>query len=79
MFLPLSALCLLRLLALQVSALSSPPTGAITVGPGGKYSTFSAALNDTSSPVSVWLTYRCLEVLILCPSLGVLCVCGDIP
>ena len=33
-------------------ALSSPPSGAITVGSGGKYSSLSAALKDTSSSVS---------------------------
>ncbi|KAI0074491.1 pectin lyase-like protein [Panus rudis PR-1116 ss-1] len=33
------------------AALSSPPSGAITIGPGGKYSTISAALADTSSSV----------------------------
>ncbi|KAG9098740.1 hypothetical protein FRC06_006017 [Ceratobasidium sp. 370] len=31
--------------------LSSPPSGAITVGSGGKYSTLAAALQDTSSNV----------------------------
>ncbi|KAG8734986.1 hypothetical protein FRC12_018268 [Ceratobasidium sp. 428] len=30
---------------------SSPPSGAITVGTGGKYSSLAAALNDTSSNV----------------------------
>ena len=41
------------LLSLVVSTLcaSSPPSGAITVGPGGKYSTLTAALADTSSNV----------------------------
>ncbi|CAE6521679.1 unnamed protein product [Rhizoctonia solani] len=34
-----------------VSCASSPPSGAITVGSGGKYSTLSAALQDTSSNV----------------------------
>ncbi|CUA73917.1 putative pectinesterase A [Rhizoctonia solani] len=34
-----------------VSCASSPPSGAITVGNGGKYSTLSAALKDTSSNV----------------------------
>ena len=40
-------------LSLVISALSasSPPSGAITVGPGGKYSTLTAALADTSSSV----------------------------
>ncbi|OBZ78687.1 Pectinesterase [Grifola frondosa] len=38
-------------LAFFVSALSSSPAGAITVGPGGKYSTLSAAVKDTSSSV----------------------------
>ncbi|CAE6433873.1 unnamed protein product [Rhizoctonia solani] len=33
----------------SVSCASSPPKGSITVGKGGKYSTLSAALNDTSS------------------------------
>ncbi|KAH9846844.1 pectin lyase-like protein [Lenzites betulinus] len=42
-------LLLLSYLILGVSALSSPPAGAITVGPGGKYATLSAALKDTSS------------------------------
>lgn len=32
-------------------ALSSPPAGAIVVGPTGKYSTLKAALADTSSSV----------------------------
>ncbi|CAE7107330.1 unnamed protein product [Rhizoctonia solani] len=36
-------------LVLSVSCASSPPSGAITVGNGGKYSTLSAALKDTSS------------------------------
>ncbi|KAG8733734.1 hypothetical protein FRC10_012150 [Ceratobasidium sp. 414] len=41
------------IISLAVSALcaSSPPSGAITVGPGGKYSTLTAALADTSSNV----------------------------
>jgi pectinesterase len=45
------------LLSLAVSGLcaSSPPSGAITVGPGGKYSTLTAALADTSS--SVYFVY----------------------
>ncbi|CAE6446520.1 unnamed protein product [Rhizoctonia solani] len=34
-----------------VSAVSSPPSGAITVGKGGKYSTLAEALADTSSNV----------------------------
>ncbi|KAF8604420.1 carbohydrate esterase family 8 protein [Ceratobasidium sp. AG-I] len=40
-------------LTLVISTLcaSSPPSGAITVGPGGKYSTLTAALADTSSSV----------------------------
>ncbi|CAE6449213.1 unnamed protein product [Rhizoctonia solani] len=33
----------------SVSGASSPPSGAITVGKGGKYATLSAALKDTSS------------------------------
>ncbi|KAG8747379.1 hypothetical protein FRC11_012385, partial [Ceratobasidium sp. 423] len=33
----------------SVSCASSPPSGSITVGKGGKYSTLSAALKDTSS------------------------------
>ncbi|KAJ1311106.1 hypothetical protein OPQ81_009607 [Rhizoctonia solani] len=33
------------------SCASTPPSGAITVGSGGKYSTLSAALQDTSSNV----------------------------
>ncbi|KAG9088174.1 hypothetical protein FRC07_012645 [Ceratobasidium sp. 392] len=43
----------LVLLSLAISAFcaSSPPSGAITVGPGGKYSTLTAALADTSSNV----------------------------
>jgi pectinesterase len=32
-------------------ALSSPPSGSITVGSGGKYSKLSDALKDTSSSV----------------------------
>ncbi|KAI0361344.1 pectin lyase-like protein [Trametes cingulata] len=44
-------LFLLSSLVLGASALSSPPKGAITVGPGGKYSSLSAALQDTSSSV----------------------------
>ncbi|EUC65300.1 pectinesterase [Rhizoctonia solani AG-3 Rhs1AP] len=36
-----------------VSCASSPPSGAITVGSGGKYSTLSAALKDTSRRVFV--------------------------
>jgi pectinesterase len=45
------------LLSLAVAGLcaSSPPSGAITVGPGGKYSTLTAALADTSS--SVYFVY----------------------
>lgn len=41
------------LLSLAASSLgaSAPPPGSITVGPGGTYSTLSAALNDTSSNV----------------------------
>lgn len=42
----------LHILPLSVAALSSPPSGAITVGPGGKYATLSAALADTSSSVN---------------------------
>lgn len=40
-------------LSLAASSLcaSSPPPGAITVGPGGIYSTLSSALDDTSSNV----------------------------
>jgi pectin methylesterase-like acyl-CoA thioesterase len=38
-----------------VFAYSSPPSGAITVGHGGTYSTISAALKDTSS--SVYFVY----------------------
>ena len=45
-------------------ALSSPPSGAITVGNGGKYSTLSAALKDTSSSVST--TNR---TAVTCPTL----------
>ncbi|KAG8721055.1 hypothetical protein FRC09_008559 [Ceratobasidium sp. 395] len=47
----------LVLLSFAISALSasSPPSGAITVGPGGKYSTLTAALADTSS--SVYFVY----------------------
>ncbi|ELU38529.1 Pectinesterase domain-containing protein [Rhizoctonia solani AG-1 IA] len=43
----------LALLSAVVSGLcaNSPPPGSITVGPGGKYSTLSAALKDTSSNV----------------------------
>ncbi|KAG8696201.1 hypothetical protein FRC09_008663 [Ceratobasidium sp. 395] len=43
----------LVIISLAVSALcaNSPPSGAITVGPGGKYSTLTAALADTSSSV----------------------------
>ncbi|QRV99513.1 pectinesterase [Ceratobasidium sp. AG-Ba] len=43
----------LTLLSFALAALcaSSPPSGAITVGPGGKYSTLTAALADTSSSV----------------------------
>lgn len=46
--LPLLALLLP---VLSAFALSSPPSGAITVGSGGKYATLSAALLDTSSSV----------------------------
>ncbi|KAG9098798.1 hypothetical protein FS749_002941 [Ceratobasidium sp. UAMH 11750] len=47
----------LVILSLAVSTLcvSSPPSGAITVGPGGKYSTLTAALADTSS--SMYFVY----------------------
>ncbi|KAG8692652.1 hypothetical protein FRC09_011058, partial [Ceratobasidium sp. 395] len=38
-------------LVLSASCASSPPSGAITVGNGGKYATLSAALKDTSSNV----------------------------
>ncbi|KAI0375264.1 pectin lyase-like protein [Pilatotrama ljubarskyi] len=38
-------------LILSAFALSSPPNGAITVGPGGKHSNLSAALQDTSGSV----------------------------
>ena len=41
----------LAYLVASTLALSSPPSGAITVGDGGKYATLSAALNDTSSLV----------------------------
>ncbi|KAG9081296.1 hypothetical protein FRC06_005660 [Ceratobasidium sp. 370] len=41
--------------ALSALCASSPPSGAITVGPGGKYSTLTAALADTSS--SVYFVY----------------------
>ncbi|KAL7285103.1 hypothetical protein ACG7TL_000195 [Trametes sanguinea] len=44
-------LLLLSYLILGASALSSPPAGAITVGPGGAFSSLSAALKDTSSNV----------------------------
>ncbi|KAF8310398.1 pectin lyase-like protein [Clavulina sp. PMI_390] len=37
--------------ATYVLAASSPPSGAITIGSGGKYSTISAGLADTSSNV----------------------------
>ncbi|KAJ3483671.1 hypothetical protein NLI96_g6152 [Meripilus lineatus] len=43
--------CVLSLLPLSVSGLSSPPSGSITIGPGGKYATISSALADTSSSV----------------------------
>ncbi|KAG9095663.1 hypothetical protein FRC06_009554 [Ceratobasidium sp. 370] len=38
-------------LVLLASCASTPPSGAITVGSGGKYATLSAALKDTSSNV----------------------------
>lgn len=41
--------------ALAVLSASTPPSGAITVGSGGKYSTLTAALKDTSS--SVYFVY----------------------
>ncbi|KAI9060562.1 carbohydrate esterase family 8 protein [Trametes sanguinea] len=44
-------LLLLSYLILGASALSSPPAGAITVGPGGAYSSLSAALKDASSNI----------------------------
>jgi pectinesterase len=46
--------------AVTALALSSPPSGAITVGNGGKYSTLSKALADTSSSTctSVSNTYE---------------------
>ncbi|CDO73481.1 hypothetical protein BN946_scf185013.g116 [Trametes cinnabarina] len=44
-------LLLLSYLIVGVSALNSPPAGAITVGPGGAHSTLSAALKDTSSEI----------------------------
>ena len=47
-----SLLAVLVFHALRTVGLSAPPSGAITVGPGGKYSTLSAALKDTSSSVS---------------------------
>ncbi|CAE6423485.1 putative pectinesterase A OS=Neosartorya fischeri (strain ATCC 1020 / DSM 3700 / FGSC A1164 / NRRL 181) GN=pmeA PE=3 SV=1 [Rhizoctonia solani AG-1 IB] len=47
----LSSSAALFSLAWTVSCASSPPSGAITVGSGGKYSTLSAALKDTSSNV----------------------------
>ena len=48
----LSQLVVASFLALPVLAFSSPPSGAITVGPGGKHPNLSAAMEDTSSPVS---------------------------
>ncbi|KAK7686350.1 hypothetical protein QCA50_010574 [Cerrena zonata] len=41
----------LQLLVLPAFALSSPPSGAITIGQGGKYATISAAMQDSSSSV----------------------------
>lgn len=35
--------------AVSCSALSSPPSGAVTIGSSGTYSTISAALADTSA------------------------------
>lgn len=54
----LTVLYFLQLFALSVLALSSPPSGAITIGKGGKYSTISAGLQDTSSSVSNLLELR---------------------
>jgi pectinesterase len=44
----LLSLCFFALLGVALG-LSSPPSGAITVGTGGKYATLQAALADTSS------------------------------
>jgi len=44
------ALILFSLIVTSLCA-SSPPSGSITVGPGGKYSTLTAALKDTSSSI----------------------------
>lgn len=46
-----SILCFLLALAVTTLCASSPPAGAITVGPGGKYPTLTKALADTSSKV----------------------------
>ncbi|CAE7225340.1 unnamed protein product [Rhizoctonia solani] len=43
--------CLVRREAATNHARASIPTGAITIGSGGKYSTISAALQDTSSNI----------------------------
>ncbi|KAB5595452.1 Heat shock protein [Ceratobasidium theobromae] len=49
--LPVTALVTISALISRVLCASSPPSGAITVGTGGKYSTLAAALADTSSDV----------------------------
>lgn len=41
------AICVLAQVLVSQAA-SSPPAGAITIGPGGKYSTVTAGLADTS-------------------------------
>ncbi len=43
--------CLFLAFLLSVSGFSSPPPGAIVVGPGGTYANLTAALADTSSSV----------------------------
>ncbi|KAI0339550.1 pectin lyase-like protein [Trametopsis cervina] len=50
-FSSIAALFTVCLLAVRALGLNSPPAGAITVGPSGKYAKISAALQDTSSSV----------------------------
>lgn len=66
----------LQLLVLPAFALSSPPSGAITIGQGGKYATISAAMQDSSSSVSDHLKLR--ERVYLFAVLGVFHFLGDL-
>ena len=71
-------LVLVSSFAASALAYSSPPSGAITVGSGGDYSSLSEALEDTSSSVSTAnRTMLACQGLTL-PSTDVLHLRGDL-